>query len=90
MTEQSIPEEVINLKLRVLELAEKTVHQPYVSNVGSASPGSDYYRDKDLHEIFSRADKIMRYILDPAQTDTQSSLIEKLRSILCQDSTRTK
>ena len=71
-----------DLKFRALEIAERSVHQPYCSQ-GNADP----YRDKDLGEIIKRADRILAYALDTSITpDAPSSLIERLRTVLCEKS----
>ena len=60
-------EKEIEFRIRVLECAEKSVHQPYI-NTGMNSAGADNYRDKDLREILDRADKMLRWCIDGTET----------------------
>ena len=69
------------IRVRVLEIAERSVHRPYIVGGG----GSDAWRDKDLREIFDRANKMFCFVLDDS-TETDKMLIEKLKGVLLCDS----
>jgi hypothetical protein len=66
-------------KLRCVEIAVSTVTNPYTSPPSSGIKFAGY-QDKPLREIFDRADRIMQYCLND---EIPSSLIDKLRSVLC-------
>jgi len=68
--------------LRVIELAVSTVHQPYVYS--GSSVGGNAYRDKDMAEIMKRAERMLQWALDE-NVETTSTLVEKLRGVLCGD-----
>ena len=71
--------ELTEIKLKILEIAERSAHTPYVASVG----GADSYRDKDYRAILNVADKMLNWVMEPGVPDTQTNLIEKLRSALC-------
>ncbi len=70
----------VETKLRAVEIADRTISQPYrtLPNGGSAPA------DKDMKELFRRADAIIEYATGVEATDTKS-LISKLRSALCEE-----
>lgn len=78
MSEEAKIEITPELRMRALELAERTVTQPYYTT-GSGGGG---YRDKELSEIMRRADLILGYATNKSP-ETTSGLIEKLRAVLC-------
>lgn len=72
------PEE---LRLKAIEIAERSTHSPYIS--GGSSGTFDVYRDKDFDEILRRARRIVAFV--QAIEDEPSSLINRLKSVLCED-----
>jgi hypothetical protein len=70
------------IKLRCVEIAERTVASPYVP---SSDPGryGGSYKDKPMREILERADRIAMYCFNE---DIPLNLVERLRSALCEKS----
>ncbi len=67
------------IKMRAVEVAERTIHQPYISSPAS---GVDNYRDKDVREVLRNADRIVAYVTG-TENDAPQSLIAKLKDVLC-------
>jgi len=65
-------------RLSALEIAESTVPAKYAQGQGSAT-----FLDKDMREIFLRADRIIAWASGTEEAD-KASLISKLRAALCE------
>jgi len=68
----------LELKLRAFELAGQTVPTKYSQGNGGVN-----YLDKDMRELFLRAERIIAWATGTEEAD-KASLISKLRAALCE------